>query len=72
MLLKNLSYLFMAFGQSSEMDFFSSQVHQFVFILFYIILTIYKNSECPEATVFSLCSTCIVSPTTFFFFFLNV
>ena len=42
MLLKNLSYLFKAFGQSSEMDFFSSHVHQFVFVLYYIIY-IYKK-----------------------------
>ena len=74
MLLKNLSYLFKAFGQSGENDFFSSQVHQFVFVLFYIILSIYKKSECLETRVFLVCSTCIVSPATvclfvFFFFF---
>ena len=71
MLLKSLSYLFKTFGQSGEMDFFSSQVHQVVFILFYIILSIYKNSECLEATIFLLCLTCTVSPTTFFFFFVE-
>ena len=67
MLLKNLSYLFTTFGQSSEMDFFSSQVHQFVFILVYIILSICKKSECLEATVFLVCSTCTVLPATFLF-----
>ena len=67
MLLKNILYLFKAFGQSSEMDFFSSHVHQFVFVLFYIILFIYKKRKCLEATVFLICSTCTVSPTTFFF-----
>ena len=66
MLLKNLSYLFKAFGQSSEMDFFSSHVHQFVFVLFYIILFIYKKSKCLEATVFLVCSTCTVSLSAFF------
>ena len=45
MLLKNISYLFKTIGQSGENDFFSSQVHQFVFVLFYIILSIYKKSE---------------------------
>ena len=67
MLTKNLSYFFKAFGQSGEMDFFSSQVHQFVFILIYIILSICKKSECLEATVFLVCSTCTVSPATFLF-----
>ena len=67
MLLKKLSYLFMAFGQSGEIDFFSSQVHQFVFILFYIILSIYKKCECLEVIVFLICSTCTVSPATSFF-----
>ena len=64
-LLKNLSYLFKAFGQSSEMDFFSSHVRQFVFVLFYIKLSIYKKSE---VIVFLVCSTCTVSPAAFFFF----
>ena len=70
MLLKNLSYLFKAFHQSSEMDFFSSQVQQIFFfflVLFYIILSIYKKSECLEATVFLVCSTCTVSPVNFLF-----
>ena len=64
MLLKNFLYLFKAFGQSNEMDVFSSHVHQFVFVLFYIILSIYKKSE---VTIFLVCSTCTVSPATFFF-----
>ena len=67
MLLKNLSYLFKAFRLSGEMDFFSSQVQQFVFVSFYIILSIYKKSECLKATVILVCSTWIVLPTTFFF-----
>ena len=69
MLLKSLSYLFKAFGQSGEMDFFSSQVHHFVFILFDIILSIYKKSECLEVIVFLVCSTCTISQATLFFFF---
>ena len=68
MLLKKLSYLFKAFGQSGEIDFFSSQVHQFVFILFYIILSIYKKCECLEVTVFLICSTCTVAPATFSYY----
>ena len=44
MLLKNISYLFKAFGHG-EMDFFSSRVHQFVFVLFHILLSIYKNKN---------------------------
>ena len=73
MLPKNLSYLLKAFCQSGEMDFFSSQVQQFFFLFsFYIILSIYKDSKCLDATVILVCSTCIVSPATFFFFFLNV
>ena len=67
MLLKNLSYLFKAFGQSGEMNFFSSQVHQLVLILLYIILFKYKKSECLEAIVILVCSTCTVSPATFLF-----
>ena len=72
MLLKNLSYLFLAFDLFGEMNFFSSQVHQFVYILFYIILSIYKKSECLETTVFLVYSTCFISPATFFFPLLNV
>ena len=68
MLLKNLSYLFKAFRLSGEIDFFSSQVQQFVFVSFYIILSIYIKSECLKVTVILVCSTCIVLPTTFFFF----
>ena len=67
MLLKNLSYLFTAFDLSGEMNFFFSQVHQFVYILFYIILSLYKKSECLEAIVILVCSTCTVSPATFLF-----
>ena len=67
MLLKNLSYLFNAFDQSGEMDFFSSQVHQFFFCLFYNILAIYKEREWLEVTAFLICSTCTVSPAAFFF-----
>ena len=67
MLLKNLSYLFKAFGQSGEMNFFSSQVHQLVLILFYIILFKYKKSECLEAIVFLVCSTYTISPANFLF-----
>ena len=52
MLLKNLSYLFKAFDQSGDLNFFSSQVHQFVFVSFYNILSIYKMSESLGATVF--------------------
>ena len=68
--LKKLSYLFKAFGQSGELDFFffSSQVHQFVFIFFYIILSIYKKFECIEVTVFLICSTCTVAPATFSYY----
>ena len=62
MLLKNLPYLFKAFGQSGEMDFFFSYT-QFVFVLFYIILSIFKRIGCLEATIFLVCSICIVSPT---------
>ena len=68
MLLKTLSYLCKAFGQSGGMDFFSSHVHQFVFVLFYIILSIYKKSKCLEPIVFLVCSTCTISLTPFFFF----
>ena len=68
MLLKNLAYLFKAFGQFGEIYFFSSHVHKFVFVLFYIILSIYKKSECLETRVFLVCSTCIVSPAAFFFY----
>ena len=67
-LLKNLSYLFKTFGQYGEMDFFSSQVHHFVFILFDIILSIYKKSECLEVIVFLVCSACTISQATLFFF----
>ena len=70
MLLKNISYLFKAFGQSGEMDFFFSfSSTPICFCLFYIILSIYKESEWLEATIFMVCSTCIVSLA--FFFFLN-
>ena len=75
MLLKYLLYLFKAFGQLGEIDFFSSHVHQFVFVLFYIILSIYKKSECLEAIIFLICSICTISPAfffLFFFFFLNL
>ena len=75
MLLKNLAYLFKAFGQFGEIYFFSSHVHKFVFVLFYIILSIYKKSECLETRVFLVCSTCIVSPATvclFVFFYLFI
>ena len=68
MLLKNLSYLFKAFRLSGEIDFFSSQVQQFAFVSFYIILSIYIKCECLKVTVILVCSTCIVLPTTFFFF----
>ena len=71
-LLKNLLYLFKAIGQSGEMNFFSSQVHQLVLILLYIILFKYKKSECLEAIVFLVCPNCIVSLATFFFFFVCV
>ena len=64
MLLKNLSYLFKAFGQSGEMDFFFFLSTN----LFYIILAIYKKCEWLEVTVFLVCSTCTVSPALFFFF----
>ena len=67
MLPKKISYLFKAFRQSSEIDFFSSQVQQFVFVSFNIILSIYKGSECLEATIILVCSTSIVSPATYFF-----
>ena len=66
-LLKILSYLFKAFRQYGEMDFFPSQLHQLVFVLIYNILSIYKKSECLEATVILVCSICIVSPATFLF-----
>ena len=66
MLLKNLSFLFKAFDQSGEMDFFSSQVHQFFICLFYIILAIYKEREWLEVTAFLICSTYIVSPANFY------
>ena len=69
MLLKNLSYLFKAFDQSGDLNFFSSQVHQFVFASFYNILSIYKTSDCLEATIFFVYSTCTFSLATFFFFF---
>ena len=61
MLLKNLSYLFKAFDQSGDLNFFSSQVHQFVFVLFYNILSIYKTSDYLESTVFLVCSICNAS-----------
>ena len=69
MLLKYLLYLFKAFGQLGEIDFFSSHIHQFVFVFFYIILSIYKKRECLEAKIFLVCSTCSVSPASFFYFF---
>ena len=56
MLLKNLSYLFKTFGQSIEMDFFSSLVHRLFFILLFcfvlFLLSINKKRECLEVTVF--------------------
>ena len=67
MLPKNLSHLFKAFRQSGEMEVFSSQVQQFVFVSFNIILSIYKESECLEGTIILVCSTCNVSPATYFF-----
>ena len=69
MLIKNHLYLFKAFRQYGENDFFfsSSQVQQFVFVSFYNILSIYKKSECLEATLILVCSTCTVSPATFLF-----
>ena len=46
MLLKNLSYLFKAFDQPSEMDFFfSSQVHQFVFVCFILYYLYVKKAN---------------------------
>ena len=66
MQLKNFSYLFKAFDQSGEMNFSSSQVLQFVFVLYYNILSVYKKSECLEATVILVCSTYIVSPANFY------
>ena len=68
-LLKNLLYLSKAFDQSGEINFFSSHVCQIVFDLFYIILPIYKKSECLEAIIFLICSICTISPAIFFFFF---
>ena len=44
--------------------FFLKYTNLFLF-LFYIILSIYKKSECLEITVFLICSTCIVSPAIF-------
>ena len=67
MLLKNLSYLFKAYDQSGDLNFFSSQVHQFVFVLFYNILSIYKTSDYLESTVFLVYSTYTFSLATFFF-----
>ena len=66
LLLENRPYLFKAFGQSGEIDFFSSQVHRFVFVLFYIILSKYKKSKCLQDIVFLVCSTCTISPAFFF------
>ena len=68
MLLKNLSYLFKAFGQSGEMDFFFFLSTPICFCFFYIILSIYKESEWLEATVIMVCSTCTVSSAVFVFF----
>ena len=68
MLPKKLSHLFKAFRQSGEMEFFSSQVQQFVFVSFNSILSIYKESEWLEATVIMVCSTCTVSSAIFVFF----
>ena len=45
MLLKNFSLLFKAFGQSVEMDFFSSQVHQFVFVCFILYYLYIKRAN---------------------------
>ena len=67
MLPKKLSHLFKAFRQSGEMEFFSSQVQQFVFVSFNIILPIFKASECLEAAIILVCSTCNVSSATYFF-----
>ena len=68
MLLKNLSNLFKAFGQSGEMDFFPSQVHQFVFILFYIILSIYKKSELLKQQYSWIVQLALFHQPLFFFF----
>ena len=71
MLLKNLSYLFKAFDQSSEMDFFSFLVHRLFFYLFLFcfILSIYKKRECLEVTVFLVLFNLHGFTGLFFFFF---
>ena len=90
MLLKNISYLFKAFFHSGEIDFFSSPVQQFFFLICYVLyIYIYKgripwcnnnfclfNLHCFTSHFLfghsgeMVCSTCTISPTTFFF--LNV
>ena len=66
MLLKNISYLFKAFFHSGEIDFFSSPVQQFFFLICYVLyIYIYIKGEYLDATIIFVCSTCIVSPATF-------
>ena len=66
MLLKNISYLFKAFFHSGEIDFFSSPVQQFFFLICYVFyIYIYIKGEYLDATIIFVCSTCIVSPATF-------
>ena len=69
MLLKNLSNLFKAFDQFGEMDFFSSQVYQFVFIYFYIILSIKRERMPWSYIIFGLFNLHCFTGHFFFFFF---
>ena len=71
MLLKNLSYLFKAFDQSGDLNFFFFSSTPICFCLFYIILSICKESEWLEATVFMVCLTCIVSSAVLFLFLMH-
>ena len=65
MLLKNISYLFKAFFHSGEIDFFSSPVQQFFFLICYVLYIYIYKGRIPWCNNNFVCSTCIVSPATF-------
>ena len=71
MLLKNISYLFKAFGQSGEMDFFfPSQVHQFVFVCFILYYLYVKKANGLKLQYLWFVQLALFH-WPFFFFFLN-
>ena len=80
MLLKNLSYLFKAFGQSSEIDFFFLSSTPFIififiylffcfvlfcFVLYYLYI---KRENALKLQYFLFCSTCTVSLACLFIY----